>query len=332
MRFDRLSTKEHLNKRSMDSAINQQNNIRSHKVGKRAATVGGIALIIALLIPIFFYQDPPPGQPGILVNLGTPDQGQGDENAQASAAQPAQAEPEPPTPSEPEVVPPTPEPEVEPEPSRSEPQPEPEVIKTEDPSAVALRQAKEREARAKADADRKAREAREAADRKAQAEADRKAREAREAAEAKAKADAERKAREDAANATKDQIGGLFGSGSGKGNSGTSGNQGDPNGDPNASAVDGISTGKGNVTGLGGRGIVNAPPVTGRTQDAGRVVVRICVDSSGKVVSAKYQIGNSRSATVDLIRIAEANAKSYKFSSSTLDSQCGEITYNFSVQ
>lgn len=312
---------------TMDTALNQENNIKSHRIGKRAATIGGVTLLILLLIPIFFYQDPPPGQPGILVNLGLPDQGQGDENAQAATAQPS--EPEPPTPSEPEVTPPTPEPQPEPEPARSEPQPEPDVIKTEDPSAVALREAKEKAAKAKADADRKAKEAKAAADRKAREEADRKA---QEAAQAAAKAAADKKARDDAANATKDQIGGLFGSGSGKGNTGTAGNQGDPNGDPNSDRVNGISTGNGNVSGLGGRNIVNAPPVTGRTQDAGRVVVRICVDSNGKVTSAKYTVSGSRGATPTLISLAETNALKYKFSSGTLDSQCGQITYNFTVQ
>lgn len=305
----------------MDSALNQQNNERSHRIGKRAATIGGVALAILLLIPIFFYQDPPPGQPGILVNLGLPDQGQGDENARSTVAQPSESEPEPPTPTEPEVVPPTPEP----EPTPPQPQPDPEVVQQEDPSAVALREAREKAAREKAEADRKAREA----ERKAKAEADRKA---REAAEAAARAEAERKAREDAANATKNQIGGLFGNGSGKGNTGTAGNQGDPNGDPNASAVSGISTGNGNVSGLGGRNIVSAPPVTGRTQDAGTVVVKICVDSNGKVVSADYTQSGSVGATPQLKQLALANAKKYKFSAGTLDKQCGRITYKFKVQ
>lgn len=303
----------------MDSTIIQENGLRSKRVGKRAATIAGIGLLILLLIPIFFYQDPPPGQPGILVNLGLPDQGQGDENAQASAAQPA--EPTPPEQSQPEPTPPQPEPDPQPDPAPTTPPDDPQVVQQEDPSAVALRERKEREARERAEAERKEREARE--------EAARKEREAREAAE---RAAAEQRAREEAANNTRDQIGGLFGSGSGKGNTGTAGNQGDPNGDPNADRVNGISTGNGNVTGLGGRSIVAAPPVTGRTQDAGTVVVRICVNSSGKVTSAKYTVSGSRGATPTLIKLAEANAKRYKFSPGELDSQCGKITYVFKVQ
>lgn len=311
----------------MDSTLKQQNSLKSKKVGKRAATTAGIGLVILLLIPIFFYQNPPPGQPGILVNLGLPDQGQGDNNAQASAAEPA--EPEPPAPSEPEPTPPQPEPQPEPEPESPAPQPDPEVIQQEDPSTVALREAKEREAKAKADAERRAREAQIAEERKAREAAERKAQAEREARE---KAEAERKAREEAANNTRNQIGGLFGSGDGKGNTGTAGNQGDPNGDPNADRVSGISTGKGNVTGLGGRSIKSAPPLQGRTQEQGTVKVRICVDANGVVTEAKYTVSGSSGATPALIRMAETNAKKYRFSSGTLDKQCGFITYVFKVQ
>lgn len=307
----------------MDSTLNQENALKSKKVGKRAATFAGIGLVIVLLIPIFFYQDPPPGQPGILVNLGLPDQGQGDNNAQASSAEPA--EPTPPAPSEPEPTPPQPEP----QPEAPAPQPEPEVVQQEDPSAVALREAKEREARERADAERRAREAQIAEERQAREEAERRAREEREARE---RAEAERRAREEAANNTRNTIGGLFGDGSGRGDTGTPGNQGDPNGDPNADRVSGISTGKGNVTGLGGRSIRSAPPLQGRTQEAGTVKVRICVDSNGNVTEAKYTVSGSSGATPTLIRMAEANAKKYKFSSGSLDKQCGHITYVFKVQ
>ncbi|MBK7872285.1 MAG: hypothetical protein IPJ74_17225 [Saprospiraceae bacterium] len=192
-------------------------------------------IIILFLLPFLTYPDPPPGQEGILVNLGLPDLGQGTENAGPS--QPvAEEESEPEEQSEPEPVK---EREVE-KPKKTEPTPQKEVVTTEDPDAVALREQKKRE---QAERDRQERE--EAARKKA-------------ADDARKKAEAEQAAKEAEAKRLKDQLaGGFSGSGSGKGNTGKPGNQGDPNGDPNAKNLEGISTGKGDVGGgLDARGIL----------------------------------------------------------------------------
>ena len=120
--------------------------------------------------------------------------------------------------------------------------------------------------------------------------------------------------------------------GDGKGNTGTPGNQGDPNGDPNASNLDGISTGSGMVGGgLGNRG-GKGPKITDKSQATGRVVVKVCVDSRGKVVSAKYTQSGSTTSNSQLRRLAESNAKKWSFKPGELDKQCGTITYEFKVK
>lgn len=274
-----------------------------------SVTLHTLILILGLL-PFFTYPDPPPGQEGILVNLGLPDQGQGEENAApAEATQEREAEPE----KQPEQVEEKP---VE-KPTKTEPTPTPqkEVIKTEDPDAVALREQKKRE---QAEKDRQERE--ETARQKAEADAKRKAAEE----EARKKAEADK---------LKGEIGGLFGNGKGKGNTGTSGNQGDPNGDPNAKALEGVSTGTGSVGGgLGDRGVASAPKIEDNSQQEGTVVVRVCVDSDGKVSEAEFTQKGSTISTGRLKDVAIANAKRWRFSKGDVDKQCGTITYRFKVQ
>ncbi|MBK6950297.1 MAG: hypothetical protein IPH16_21445 [Haliscomenobacter sp.] len=122
-------------------------------------------------------------------------------------------------------------------------------MKTEDPEAVALRKQQEKE---RQERDEKARQE----EARRQAEADAKRKQAEEEAQKKAEADK-----------LKEGIGGLFGTGKGKGNTGKPGNQGDPNGDPNAKNLEGISTGAGTVGGgLGGRGILAQPKITDNSQ------------------------------------------------------------------
>lgn len=278
------------------------------KRGRRAAVLFNIALILLALIPIIRYEDPPPGQEGILVNLGIPDVGQGDENAAAAEIQEEEATVEEDQPEEEEPV------EVESEPE-SDPEPvEKEIVTTEDPEAIAIKKQKEKEAREK-------REAEAEAKRKAEAEA-----------EAKRKADAERKAKEDAANKLKEGLG-LEGLGKGKGDTGKEGNQGDPGGDPNSDILTGVSTGSGTVGGgLGSRGRVKSPRVQENSQASGTVVLNVCVDSEGNVISATYTQRGSTTGNSQLKAAAVRNAKQWKFSKGGPDKQCGTITYNFKVQ
>jgi outer membrane biosynthesis protein TonB len=269
-----------------------------------------VVLLFLLFASFLTFPDPPPGQEGILVNLGLPDQGQGDENASAGSPEIAEPEPEP---KQEEAAPPKSEPASKPEPVK-----EKEVRVTEDPEAVALKRKQEQEKKAQAEADAKRKAE---ADAKVKAEADAKRKAAEEDARKKAEADK-----------LKGEMGGLFGGGKGKGNTGTPGNQGDPNGDPNADKLTGVSTGVGKVGGgLGGRKVTDAPKIKDDSQDRGTVVLRVCVDAAGNVTSAAYTQAGSTATSAKLKDLAVSNAKRWKFGPGE-DGQCGTITYNFTVQ
>jgi colicin import membrane protein len=298
---------------------------------RSVATVFGIMFLILFFFNLLTYQDPKPGQAGILVSFGQPNIGQGEE---VSAPAPAAAEEEKVEEetqaevSEPEeVVPEEAEPEVtKPDPVKPEKTtPKKDVVEDARSKEIALKKKQEDEKKRQEEIAKRAEEL----EAKKKADAAKKAK-----AEADAKKAAEAKAKQDAADKLKGEIGGLFGQdGDGKGNTGTSGNQGDPNGDPNASNLDGISTGSGMVGGgLGNRGGAG-PSITDKSQATGTVVVKVCVDSNGKVISAKYTQSGSNTTDTQLRRLAEENAMKWKFKSATIDgNQCGTITYNFKVK
>lgn len=292
---------------------------KNRRTGWLFSVVFHTAIIFLMAFFGLSWQTPPPEPGGILVNLGIPDVGQGDENAPEGNPPPPVEETKP-DPVE-ETAPPeesVPEPVKETKPT---PTPEKEVKKTEDPNAVALRK-KQEEAKKKAEAEAKAK----AAEERKKKEAAEKAR--AEAAAKKAEEDRKRKELEAMVS------GGLGGGkGDGKGNTGTSGNQGDPNGDPNAGALSGISTGSGTVGGgLSGRGYQRPTPPKDNSQATGVVVVYVCVDKNGNVISAEYTQSGSTTADSNLKKIAIANAKKYKFDKGGVDKQCGTIRYDFKVK
>jgi TonB family protein len=312
--------------------------------GKIAAGIGFILFIVLLLIPIFFHLNPPPGQPGIAVLLAFDDAGSGDAPAPPASA-PAPAEPAPVKPP-----PPTPEPEPEPvkpppTPTKPEVQPEREVIQQETPAEIAIRKRKAQEEARKQEADRvrkqqeadiRRRQEATAAAAREEAAREQREREAREAAiaEANAKEEAARQRREANAARLRDQLGGGLSdnSGSGSGDSNKPGTQGDPNGVPGGAVTAG--SGKGRVSGLGGRGLVSSPAVRESSQASGTVVISVCISPEGKVTSAKFSQSGSNTSNPSLIRAATNNAKTWKFSpdGTAPPTQCGKITYTFKVQ
>ena len=282
---------------------------RKRKAYITSSTVTGIILIL-MILKFFHYPDPPPPPEGILVNLGLPDQGQGEDNTPGPLA---------PTPAPEKPQPEKPQPEIQKETKPvtkpvTTPVKEKPVVTTEDPNAVAIRERQEKERRDRAEADRVAREQEEARNR----------------------AEAERKRKEAEAKATKDEIGGLFGGGgkgSGKGNTGKPGNQGDPGGDPNSKNLEGITTGTGSVGGnLGNRNVMFAPKIEDNSSLEGTVVVEVCVDSNGSVVSAGFMQRGSTTANSTLVNLAVNNAKKWKFSTGDVDKQCGTVTYKFRLK
>lgn len=279
------------------------------------------ALIILAALYGFTFQNPPPEAGGIQVNLGIPDVGQGDENAPAGEPEPPAEEPEP-EPEKETPPPPKEEPVKEVVKEKPEPKPQKDVVKTEDPEAIALKKKKEEE--------RKKKEAEE----RERADQERKKQQAE--AEAKRKAEEERKRKEAEAQALKDQIAGGLGGGKGKGkgNTGKPGNQGDPNGDPNSNVLEGISTGSGTVGGgLGNRGILKkGAAIQDNSQEEGVVVLDVCVDAEGNVISAEYTLKGSSTTNERLKRLAVQNAKQWKFSKGSVDKQCGTIRYDFRLK
>lgn len=318
----------------------------------KKATLLSLTLHVLLLLVAFFMPsvDSPPKPPDSKIqvelppellggggpSLGLPDQGRGNN--------PSPGEPDPnagnSTPSKPEPTPPAPTP-VKPAPAPKPviskpvaPPPSKRVETTEDPNAVALRRQQE-ETRRKAEEE-KYRQAQVEKERKRQADAER-------AAEAQRQADAAEKQR--AEQAAKDKFKGRFGTGTqsgqnggggtgdGRGNTGRPGNQGRPDGDPNSDNLDkGFGRGPGIVNGFGGRGVKSAPKLQENSQKSGKVVISVCIDSDGGVLSADYKAVGSTTNDPDLIDAAKRNARQYKFAAGSVDKQCGTITYNFRVQ
>ncbi len=67
------------------------------------------------------------------------------------------------------------------------------------------------------------------------------------------------------------------------------------------------------------------------TGQFGTVVISICVDKDGDVVSADFTQRGSTNADGGLVALAEKAAKSYKFQGNpnAPDKQCGTVTFKF---
>lgn len=83
---------------------------------------------------------------------------------------------------------------------------------------------------------------------------------------------------------------------------------------------------------IGNRRVLHVPTINDSSQKQGRVVVKICVDGSGNVTSAKYTQVGSTTADSYLIGLAEKGAKEYKFSSSSVDRECGRVIIDFRLR
>ena len=168
----------------------------------------------------------------------------------------------------------------------------------------------------------KAEEEAKEAERKAQEEAQKAAEEAQRKAEAAA---AKAKAKADA----KSKFSNLLNNG---GESAPA-SKGSLEGKPNAQALEGISTGSGKTgEGLGDRKLLYQPPITDSSQKTGKVIIRICIDKSGKVSKAKYTQKGSTTTDAYLIKLAEDNARKYKFDKGGIEEQCGNVIIDFKLK
>lgn len=285
----------------MSAELHIANEQEDRRRGWVTSIVVHALLILLLIIPFIQFPIPPPGHQGILVSLGT-EAGSGDDRPQTQD--------EDPTPQNPDAAPPQPsQPEVR-QVAEQTPAIDREVVTQDDSEALAIKKAQELEAQRKREEER---------ERQRQLELERQ----------KAEAEAKRQAEYDK---SKQQFSDLL-SGTGKGNTNTPGNQGSPTGDPDASALEGISTGSGKIGGgLGNRGVVYTPDIQDVSQKVGRVVVNVCVDQQGNVISAVYTQRGSTTTDSELKRLAIQSAERFRFSDSDIEKQCGTITIDFKVQ
>ncbi len=109
--------------------------------------------------------------------------------------------------------------------------------------------------------------------------------------------------------------------------------KGDEFGIPNASILEGLSKGTGEAgEGLDSRGLVYEPKIVDKSQKSGIVVIKVCVNNAGNVISSKYTQRGSSTTDSYLINLAEKSARKYKFTPSNVAEQCGTITIDFVVK
>jgi hypothetical protein len=118
------------------------------------------------------------------------------------------------------------------------------------------------------------------------------------------------------------------GDGSGTGDGGSSGNQGQTDGDPNGTALDGL--GKGNVGGrLEGRG-GSGPSFKAVSQNNGRITIKVCANAQGEVISANRTQSNTTITNSTDIERARKAALKWKFKPG--EEACGTLTFNIRVK
>ncbi|MBD0778651.1 energy transducer TonB [Maribacter sp. ANRC-HE7] len=280
------------------------------------------ALLSALVLLLFYigltYMDPPI-ENGISVNFGTMDFGMGDTQPKEKIRSEPLDIPEPPNVQEEQVLEAVPE-EVQEEVVEKE-QPTEKVLTQESEESIKIKQ--QQEAKRKADA----------AAKKAKAEADRVAREKREAEEQKRKEQEAKKAELDKL------MGGLNksdGTASGsEGDDNRPGDKGQPDGDPYATSYYG-SPGSGSGTGgygLNGRSLVSKGAVQQECNQEGRVVVKIVVDRTGKVISAIPGVKGTTNNDPCLLEPAKKTALKHKWNldSNAPSQQIGFVVVNFKL-
>lgn len=81
--------------------------------------------------------------------------------------------------------------------------------------------------------------------------------------------------------------------------------------------------------GLGGREKKYRAPLRDSSLKTGIVVIQLCVNRKGKVISAEYLPKGSTTADQHLVQLALDNARQWRFAKSREKEQCGTITFNF---
>jgi len=272
-------------------------------------------LLSAVLLLLFYigltYLDPPI-ENGIAVNFGTMDFGSGPvQPMEKVRSEPKQVESQPVEQVQP----------AEPQEAVTEEAPVEKVLTSNDEESIKIKQ--QQEAKRKAD---------EAAE-KAKAEAERIAREKREAEERQRQ---EQEAKKKNIDALIGGIGQSDGTTTGsEGNDNTPGDKGQPDGDPYATTyygAPGSGTGTGGY-GLNGRSLVDSGKVRQECNEEGRVVVRITVDRSGRVIKAEPGVKGTTNNAPCLLEPARKTAFMHKWNldSNAPAQQIGFVVVNFKL-
>lgn len=272
-------------------------------------------LLSALLLLLFYigltYLDPPI-ENGIAVNFGTMEYGSGEvQPTERVRSEPREVEsqPEPQEFTEP----------AEPEETVVEEAPVEEVLTSDDAETIKLRQQQEAKRKAEEEAQ------------KAKAEAERIAREKREAEERKHQ---EQEAKKKSVDALIGGIGKSDGTATGsEGDDDRAGDKGQPDGDPYATSYYGSpGTGTGGY-GLSGRALADNGKVRQECNEEGRVVVRIVVDRSGKVIKAEPGVKGTTNNAPCLLEPARKTAMLHRWNpdSNAPAQQIGFVVVNFKL-
>lgn len=287
-----------------------------------------------LLLVLFYigltYMDPPI-ETGISVNFGTTDFSSGRvQPKERVRSEPLETPPVEPTKQEvSEAIEKVPEKVQE---EQVKEAPSEKVLTQEDEESIRIKQAQEAKRKADAAAAEQKRKA-EAAEQKAKAEAERIAQQKREAEE-QARQEQEAKKRK-----LDELMGGLNksdGTASGsEGDDNRAGDKGSPDGDPYATSYYG-SPGSGSGTGgygLNGRSLVDKGKVPQDCNESGRVVVKIVVDRSGKVISATPGVRGTTNNNPCLLEPARKTAFMHKWNldSNAPSQQIGFVVVNFKL-
>ena len=300
---------------------------------KKSLTLTTLLLSILLLVLFYIgltYMDPPI-ENGISVNFGTTDFGSGRvQPKERVRSEPLETPPVEPTKQEvSEAVEKVPEKVQE---EQVKEAPSEKVLTQEDEESIRIKQAQEAKRKADAAAAEQKRKA-EAAEQKAKAEAERIAQQKREAEE-QARQEQEAKKRK-----LDELMGGLNksdGTASGsEGDDNRAGDKGSPDGDPYATSYYG-SPGSGSGTGgygLNGRSLVDKGKVPQECNESGRVVVKIVVDRSGKVISATPGVRGTTNNNPCLLEPARKTAFMHKWNldSNAPSQQIGFVVVNFKL-
>lgn len=267
-------------------------------------------VVHAILLLLFFlygltYMDPPP-QPGIAINFGTSDVGQG---------------------------------KVQPKPARTQPKPQPKVEEkvvekpVEKPAEKTPKAEEQMMTQDTEEAPVTATEKKKPTPKK-EAKKEEKKEEKKETPKPVEKAPEPPKPSKSTTNALSNLLNKPEASG-GEGNDNKPGDKGKVNGDPNASAYNGNGGigNHGNYS-LGGRDPRNKPQPTYDGNDQGIVVVRILVDRNGRVFKAEAGVKGTTVTDRTLWKRAEEAALKtiWEPKADAPARQEGKIIYNFSIR